>query len=50
MNNYITALIKKGEDELGSGIGTVCVLTSLINAAATEIELKKEIEIIIEDG
>jgi len=49
MNSYITALIKKGEDELGRGIGTVCALTSLINAAATEIKLKKEIEIIVED-
>jgi hypothetical protein len=49
MNNYITALVKKGERELGEGIGTVCALTSLINAAATHIELKKEIEIIIEE-
>lgn len=46
MNTYITAMVKKDGELLGKGIGTVCAFSSLVYAAARNIELRSEIEVV----
>ncbi|MFQ6121059.1 MAG: hypothetical protein ACE5KE_14385 [Methanosarcinales archaeon] len=46
LGDYITALVKKDHEVVGKGIGTVCALSSILNAAAKSIELKSDLEII----
>lgn len=48
MNSYITALVKKDDELIGKGIGTVCAFSSLLYAAAKCIQLKSEIEVVRE--
>lgn len=48
MNTYITAMVKKDEELIGKGIGTVCAFSSLLYAAAKCIQLKSEIEVVRE--
>lgn len=46
MDTYVTALVKKDEELIGRGIGTVCAFSSLLYAAAKCIQLKSEIEVV----
>jgi|SRR3972149_565484 len=48
MDTYITSIVKKGNEKVGEGIGTVCAFSSLMYARAKCIQLRSEIEVVRE--